>query len=39
LINDDEDDELSAKAFEALEALGPSVIPELVRTIDSVMVK
>lgn len=29
LINDEDDDELSNKAFECLEALGPKVIPGL----------
>lgn len=31
LINDEEDDELSNKAFECLEALGPKVISDLMR--------
>lgn len=30
LINDEDDDELSAKSFECLQALGPKVIPVLV---------
>lgn len=30
LINDEDDDDLSSKAFECLQALGPKVIPELV---------
>lgn len=31
LINDEDDDELSNKAFECLEALGPKVIPGLMK--------
>ena len=31
LINDDEDDELSNKAFECLQALGTKSIPELIK--------
>ena len=31
LINDEDDDELSERAFECLEALGPKVISELMR--------
>jgi len=31
LINDEDDDELSNKAFECLEALGPKVITELMK--------
>lgn len=39
LINDEDDDELSTKAFEALEAMGPQVIPELVKTVERVLSK
>lgn len=31
LINDEDDDELSNKAFECLEALGPKVLTELMK--------
>jgi hypothetical protein len=31
LINDEEDDELSNKAFECLEALGPKVVGDLMK--------
>lgn len=31
LINDEDDDDLSNKAFECLEALGPKVIPGLMK--------
>lgn len=39
LISDEDDDELSTKAFEALEAMGPLVIPELIKTVDRVLAK
>ena len=31
LINDEDDDELSQKAFECLQALGPRIIQELMK--------
>ncbi len=31
LINDEDDDELSSRAFECLEALGPKVVTDLVK--------
>ena len=31
LINDEDDDELSNKSFECLQAIGPKVVPELIK--------
>ena len=36
LINDEEDDELSEKAFETLEMLGPEVVTKLANKLEAI---